>query len=326
MVCLQNYPLLTLLSNIDHQWDVLLASSRPEPVMTGGLVPNVPFRHSEHSCRADPVRRLFRGRFMLGTGSLLRLLVIAQFVGVCGIAAQDALSPFSPESLCTNENTLAQIYKREEQVAASYAGSTATVRTEIHISKNPLLLVFHAELLRFSEQVDFSQLAGANRRTKSERIGNLLWNFEPSGFADRVFLDRGRVTQDYYQLKFSNLEPCQEQTCCVFEVIPARTAGRHRAGPFFLGKIWVETGEYTIIRFKGQEVPASHLHFLLTIDHWFEFDSWRVKVAPHLWIPDCVLSRNSGKNRDWFFPKFASETKFSDFKIRSPAISSYSSR
>jgi hypothetical protein len=78
----------------------------------------------------------------------------------------------------------------------------------------------------------------------------------------------------------------------------------------------VETAEYTIIRFKGQDVPANSVHFPLTVDDWFEFDSWRIKVAPHLWLPDRVISRNTGKNRDSFFPQFESETIYSDFKPR----------
>jgi hypothetical protein len=253
---------------------------------------------------------------MLGTSSFIQLLVVALFGSVCAVAAQDVLSPFTPELLCTNATTRAQIFKREEQVGAIIAGSTATVKTEIQISRDPFLLVFHTTRLHFSDQVDFSQLVGANRRAKGERTGNLLWKFDPSGFADRAFLDPGRVTQDNYQLNFRNFEPCQDQTCCVYQVTPVQTARSHQAGPFFRGKIWVETEEYTILRFSGQYVPASSLHFPLTVDHWFEFESWRIKVAPHLWLPDRVVSRNTGKNRDSLFPKFESETIFSDFKPR----------
>jgi len=248
------------------------------------------------------------------TGSFTKLLVVALFGNVRAVAAQDMLSPLTLASACANKATRAQIFKREEQFVVLIAGSTANVKTEIRISRDPLLFLFRTTRLHFSDQVDYSQPAGTNRRAKGERTGNFLWKFEPSGFADRAFLDPGRVTQDYYQLDFLNFEPCQDQTCCVYQITPTQTARGHQAGPLFSGTIWVETGEYTIIHFKGQHVPASCLHFPLTVNHWFEFESWRIKVAPHIWLPDRVISRNTGKNKDLFFPKFESETIFSDFK------------
>lgn len=255
---------------------------------------------------------------MLKTGFFIKLLVVALFGNVCALAAQDGLSPLTLTSACTNKATRAQIFKRERQFDGLMAGATPNVKTEIRISRDPFLLLFRATRLHFSERVDFSQPAGANRRSKGERAGNFLWKFEPSGFADRAFLDPGRVTQDYYQLSFLRFEPCDDQTCCVYQITPTQTARNHQAGPLFSGTIWVETDEYTIIHFKGQHVPASRLHFPLTINLWFEFESWRVKVAPHIWLPNRVISRNTGKDRDLFFPEFESETIFSDFKLRQP--------
>ena len=253
---------------------------------------------------------------MLGTSSFIKLLLLALFGSVSVVAAQDVSSPPTQESACSAETTRERIFKREGQVDIIIAANTATVKTEIQIFRDPFLLVFHPTRLYFSDQIDFSQLSRANRRAKGERMGNLLWKFNPSGFADRAFLDQGRFTQAYYQLNLRDFGPCQDQTCCVYEVTPVQSARRHQVGPFFRGTIWVETGEYTIIRFKGQDAPANRVHFSLAVDHWFEFESTRIKVGPHLWLPDRVISRNTGKNRDSFFPKFESETIFSDFKPR----------
>lgn len=258
---------------------------------------------------------------MLGTAPYIKLLAVALIGSVSAVAAQDPTAPLTLESVCSNETARAQIFKREKQMDAIIAGNTATVKTEIQIFRDPLLLVLHPTRLHLSEQVDFSQLSRADRRARGERTGNFLWKFNPSGLADRAFPDRGRFTQDYYQLDAQKFEPCQDQTCCVYQVTPVRSARGHHVSPFFLGTIWVETSEYTIIRFEGQDVPANAVHFLLIVDHWFEFDSRRVKVAPHLWLPDRVISRNTGKNRDSLFPEFESETIFSDFKPREPETS-----
>jgi len=253
---------------------------------------------------------------MLGTRAFILALLVALFGTVSAVAAQDVLSPSTLESLCKNDAAPALIFQREEQVEAIIAGYTATVKTNIQIPRNPFLLVFHASLLHFSDQVDYLQPAQATRQTKGESTGNFLWRFNPSGFANRAFPDQGRFTQNYYQLNPGGLEPCQDQTCCVYQVTPVHTPRNHRKGPFFLGTIWVETDDYTIIRFNGQYVPANHTHPPLIMDHWFDFQSSRIKVAPHLWLPDRVVSRNTGKNRDSFFPEFEAETIFGNFNPR----------
>jgi hypothetical protein len=253
---------------------------------------------------------------MLGAAPFIKLLAVALIGSVCVVAAQEVLSPLTPESVCANETVRAQIFKREAQVDAIIAGNTATVNSEIQVFRDPFLLVFHPTRLHFSDQVDFSQRSQANPRARGERTGHFLWKFDPAGFADRACLDQGRFTQDNYQLNPRDFGSCQDQTCCVYEVTPVQSARSHQVVPFFRGTIWVETAEYTVIRFKGQDVPANSVHFPLTVDDWFEFDSWRIKVAPHLWLPDHVTSRNTGKDRDSFFPKFESETIFSDFKPR----------
>jgi hypothetical protein len=82
--------------------------------------------------------------------------------------------------------------------------------------------------------------------------------------------------------------------------------------PFFIGKIWVEPANSTIISFKGIYVPASHLKPRLAVENYFPFESHRTEVAPHLRLPSSVLVDNVGKDRDLSFPKFKSKTIFSN--------------
>jgi len=71
--------------------------------------------------------------------------------------------------------------------------------------------------------------------------------------------------------------------CLVFDVTPLPKSGKGR----FLGRIWVEDQNYTIVRFNGAYSGNSKSNF------YFHFDSWRVNAGPNLWLPAYVYSEES---------------------------------
>jgi hypothetical protein len=252
---------------------------------------------------------------MLGKSFLIILLSLALFGSVCAVAAQEVSPPFTKDSTCSAETTPDEIFEREGQIDTMIAGNSATVETDIQITaRNPFLLDFSLKRLHLLDQMGLSPLSRGSRRAKGGSRGTLMWKLDSSGFADLVFIDLHGFTPDRYQLKSQRSEICQDQPCCAFVVTLVGTHHPRKAGPFFIGTVWVETSDYTIIRFKGHYIPESRLNFPLTVEAWFEFDSTRIKVGPHLWLPDRVTSRNAGKNEDQFFPEFEASTTFSNFK------------
>jgi hypothetical protein len=47
--------------------------------------------------------------------------------------------------------------------------------------------------------------------------------------------------------------------------------------------------------------------------HNFEFESSRVELQQGLWLPDKVITNNSGPTRDARYPEFEAETVFRDW-------------
>src|SRR4029077_5414966 len=66
----------------------------------------------------------------------------------------------------------------------------------------------------------------------------------------------------------------------VFDVTPNKKAGKGR----FIGRIWVEDQDYTIVRFNGSYTGRTFTSLN------FHFDSWRVNAGPNLWLPAFIYS------------------------------------
>ena len=76
-----------------------------------------------------------------------------------------------------------------------------------------------------------------------------------------------------------------EVRCLVFDVTPLG----EKDSDHFLGRIWVEDRDYTIVRFNGADSSAEH-----SKGNRLHFDSWRVNVAPGVWVPAYIYSAESG--------------------------------
>jgi len=74
-----------------------------------------------------------------------------------------------------------------------------------------------------------------------------------------------------------------EVRCLVFDVTPLPKAGKGH----FIGRIWVEDQDFTVVRFNGAYTGSSRTDF------YFHFDSWRVNPAPGVWLPALVYSEES---------------------------------
>ena len=106
--------------------------------------------------------------------------------------------------------------------------------------------------------------------------------FLATGFAQMVVLDPDFQTK-YYDFEYVRREFLGDIRCMVVDVHPKPTAGDGR----FVGRIWVEDREYNIVRFNGT------YHSDSGNAHYFHFESWRLNLQPHIWLPAYVYSEES---------------------------------
>jgi hypothetical protein len=94
-----------------------------------------------------------------------------------------------------------------------------------------------------------------------------------------------RFDREHYQFTYVGREFLGEVRCAIFDVVPLPKAGKDS----FYGRIWAEDQGFAIVRFNGMftssgsEGTGNNLHF----------DSWRLNLQPHLWLPAFVYSQES---------------------------------
>jgi hypothetical protein len=125
----------------------------------------------------------------------------------------------------------------------------------------------------------------------------------PDGFAamgapDWFGLDRGR-----YDFSFLRREFLGEVRCLVFDVIP-KAGGKDG----FTGRIWVEDRDYNVVRFNGINRDRAILKGVRKKIP-FHVDSWRVNVAPHVWLPAYIYSEEVQENDPQAIPRVKSQVR-----------------
>ncbi|MGH9703591.1 MAG: M48 family metalloprotease, partial [Candidatus Acidiferrales bacterium] len=91
-----------------------------------------------------------------------------------------------------------------------------------------------------------------------------------------------------------------EVRCLVFDVFPIDKDVRER----FLGRIWVEDQDYTIVRFNGTNAPDNPKGLRP------HFDSWRVNAGLGLWVPAYVYSAEAEmSDLLWTRVRFRAQTR-----------------
>jgi hypothetical protein len=85
-------------------------------------------------------------------------------------------------------------------------------------------------------------------------------------------------------------------------------------GPHFVGRIWVEDQDYTIVRFNGTYMPQRRLNF------YFHFDTWRTNMRPGVWLPAFIYTEESDAKYA-LFRKLAmrSQTRLWGYNLKLPA-------
>lgn len=115
---------------------------------------------------------------------------------------------------------------------------------------------------------------------------SLSVKYMPAGFLQMIYLDSSGLDRSNYKFEYVHREFLGEVRCLVLDITPLPKSGKGR----FLGRIWVEDQDFTIVRFNGGYTGSSKTSF------YFHFDSWRVNVGPGLWVPAYIYSEESDVN------------------------------
>ena len=135
--------------------------------------------------------------------------------------------------------------------------------------------------------------------------------FLPRGFAQMAVIDLADFNRQTYNFEYVRREFLGEVRCFVFDILP-----RNRTQPGkFVGRIWVEDRGNSIVRFNGIYVQALPQKGT-TPERYFHFDSWRVNVAPDVWVPAQIYVEEEGaEGQDGkpAVPRFKAQTRIWDY-------------
>jgi hypothetical protein len=107
-------------------------------------------------------------------------------------------------------------------------------------------------------------------------------------FAAMVAPDWRVLDRKRYEFTYVRREFLGESRCFVFDVRPLKD------GKGFVGRIWIEDRDYNLVRFNGASRGTEEtMSGLLKRKLSFHMDSWRVNVAPGVWVPSYVYSEET---------------------------------
>ncbi len=140
---------------------------------------------------------------------------------------------------------------------------------------------------------------------------NHAMTFLPKGFAQMAVVDLLDFNRQTYNFEYVRREFLGEVRCLVFDVSP-----RNRAQPGkFVGRIWVEDRDHSIVRFNGTYVQAQAAKSGAP-ERYFHFDSWRVNVGEAVWVPAQIYVEEegaAGEEGKAGMPRFKAQTRIWDY-------------
>lgn len=168
----------------------------------------------------------------------------------------------------------------------------------------------------FLGQADFSGRLRVHSSIDHGRKSSWMWSYDPAGFLQMVFIDRGSFDRAHYQFEYGRREFLGEVRCIVLGVKPAPNV----RGARFIGQIWVEDQDFTIVRISGKYTPAVSFSLRSFEDEYYlHFDSWRMNVQRGLWLPGYIYSQELGRPMSFSGPRYKSQTRLWGYELSSGA-------
>lgn len=227
------------------------------------------------------------------------------------VARDNERGPPTPSKM---DEMVDQIFKREHVEIATIEQYVPTIETYIQEVKfNQVTGAVPKSDYYFLGQADFGGRLKVHSMTGNSRKGSLMWSFEPAGFLQMIYIDRGEFDKAHYKLKYSKREFLGEVRCIRFEVSPTPNT----RGPRFVGNIWVEDQDYTVVRISGTYAPSIHFSLKTFEDEYYlHFESWRTNVKSGLWLPSYVYSQELHRPTLFGNPSYKSSTHLWGYKLK----------
>ena len=131
------------------------------------------------------------------------------------------------------------------------------------------------------EDISFHAEPGFLARVMKGVSKDFRTEFVASGFNWMMTMDMRGLDRAHYSFDYQGREFLGDVRCIVIDVTPKPHAGVGR----FLGRVWVEDKDFNIVRFNGTFASS-------TRDHYLHFDTWRLNMAPGVWLPAYIYSED----------------------------------
>jgi len=251
------------------------------------------------------------GRVMR-TKNWLVLVVLA--VATMAVAQQPASAPQNPQVVSTTQPGPAQsgpaqtnlappttmdqvvdrVILREKDLIKFLSPRTPIVETYLqNLTQDPQLgpipqddhyFLGRMDLSDSIDRSDYLQDKGKDEGMEKHLLGGLTkkfkFQYQPLGFSWMIFADRNDFDRQHYDFHYARREFLGDVRCLVFDLTPKKDAGRGR----FLGRIWVEDQDFSIVRLNGTYAHPSRNAY------YFHMDSWRLNLLPGYWVPAYIYS------------------------------------
>ena len=216
-------------------------------------------------------------------------LFIAGLAGTL-LSVAAAAAAEDPNSL---DRLLERVVAQEQRFVQNLSTRTPLVETYIQETgdaatrtRTPQDHYFLGRLGLSGGTLNYTQMAFRSdtpKNTHTSYLKNRSIVFVPAGFAQMVFMDLNGFDRARYTFEYVRREFLGDIRCLVLDVTPTN---REEEGRFF-GRIWVEDGDFNIVRFNGTYTKPTSRRL------YFHFDSWRINIEPKLWVPLCTYVEES---------------------------------
>ena len=195
----------------------------------------------------------------------------------------------------TMDQVVDRVVEREKGLVKLLAPRTPLVETYLqNLQQDPQLGPIPQDDRYFLGRMDLSDSIDRSDFLKDEKgkddsmekhlLGGFTkafkFQYQPLGFSWMIFADRDDFDRQHYEFHYARREFLGDVRCLVFDITPKKDAGRGR----FLGRIWVEDQDFSIVRLNGTYTHAKRNTY------YFHMDSWRLNLVPGYWIPAYIYS------------------------------------
>ena len=124
-------------------------------------------------------------------------------------------------------------------------------------------------------------------RTKADNSKPQAGAYMSAGFAQMVVIDATTFDRQHYDFRYVRREFLGDVRTLVIDVQPKQPQKKS----MFIGRIWVEDEQYTVVRFNGTYSPQPK------VGEYMHFDSWRLNMSNDQWLPAYIYSAETDLTR-----------------------------